>query len=66
MRGREIFSVGAMTSAVPVMTSSPSWLVARQSKRTRCLSVRFSFTVTVTVIVSPRPTGRRKCSDWST
>jgi hypothetical protein len=34
-RGREIFSVGAITSAVPLMTSSPRWFVARQSSVTR-------------------------------
>ena len=61
-RGR-FFRSGAMTSAVPVMTSSPCWFVARQSNMTRCVSSIFFVTFTVTVIVSPSPTGRWKCSD---
>ena len=65
-RGREIFSVGAMTSAVPVMTSSPRALVARQARITRCVSAAFSRTLTETVIVSPKPTGQRKCSESET
>ncbi len=63
-RWREIFSVGAITSATPLITTSPRWLVAWHSSVTRCFSGSFSVTLTVTVMVSPSPTGLRNRSDW--
>ena len=65
MRGRLIFSVGASTSAVPPITFCPSWLVHTQSKRMWWLWSNLRVAVSVTVMVSPRPTGREKCSVWS-
>ena len=55
-----IFSVGAITVGRAGDTSRrPGWCTGNRARRDR-FSGRFSVTVTVTVIVSPRPTGRRK------
>ena len=62
-RGRCTFCVGAMTSASPVMTTSPASLTHSQSRMTRFFSGIFSRTLTRTVTVSPSPTGRRNFSD---
>jgi len=64
-RGRLTFSVGALTSAWPVITASPAWLTHRQSSTTTWCSGRFSITVTDAVMVSPTVTGRVKRSDWA-
>ncbi len=55
-----IFSVGAITSAVPTMTFSPCWLIASQSKVTNFLSSRFLTTFMLIVMVSPIRTGALK------
>jgi len=59
-RAREIFSVGAITSAMPSITLRPSWFTARQSKMMWWLCSNFSLQVTVIVSVSPIVIGRQK------
>ena len=63
MRATRTRWVGAITSAVPVITSRPPWFTQRQSNRISRFSGRFSRAVTVVAIVSPTPTGWRKRSD---
>jgi hypothetical protein len=58
------FSGGAMISALPVTTVSPSWLTTLVSRVTNCLSSRLPVTSSSTVMVSPIFTGRRKRMDW--
>ena len=55
--------VGAMTSAEPEITVLPTWLVQLQSSETRFFPGSYA-TVTVTVITSPRQTGRWNFSCW--
>jgi hypothetical protein len=62
---RLIFSTGAWTSAEPVITFCPSWLVQVQSITMCLLRGYFFWQVMVTVSVSPTRTGSAKCSDWS-
>jgi hypothetical protein len=56
-RGSTIFVAGAITSATPVATTSPSWLTQRQSRITVEVAARFSRTATVAVIVSSTTSG---------
>ena len=66
MAGREIFSVGAITTALPVSTVSPDWFTIRQSSVTRLVARSLASTVAETVNVSPLRIGLRKLNDWST
>ena len=63
-RAQTIFSLGAMTSAVPVRTVSPSWFSHRQSKTIVPVSGRFSLALTVTRTLSPRAIGRWNDRFW--
>ena len=63
-RSMDIFCAGAITSAVPVATSLPAWLCARQSRVTMLRRSCLSVTSSVTVRVSPILTGRRNLRDW--
>jgi hypothetical protein len=58
MRCRQTFSVGATTSARPVMTTLLSWLTTLHSKVTRRLILFLATARTVTVTESPKQMGR--------
>ena len=59
-----IFSVGAITSAVPVATVLPAWFSALHSRVTNFLSSRLSVTSSSMVISSPIFTGSRNRRVW--
>ena len=62
--GTLTFCVGGISLASPLSTTSPFWLVTRQSILTRFFSSSFSVTVATTVRVSPMRTGLVNFSSW--
>jgi hypothetical protein len=63
---REIFSLGASTSAVPTHDLQVFLIDTDAVENAHACCVRtFCLTVTVMTIRSPMVTGRAKCSDWS-
>src|SRR5450830_1282975 len=61
--GTDVFGLFLDRYDVFYLSSSPRWFDARQSKMTLWVSLIFFVTFTVTVMVSPRRTGRWKCND---
>src|SRR5450759_456177 len=61
--GTDVFGMFLDRYDVFYLSSSPRWFDARQSKMTLWVSLIFFVTFTVTVMVSPRRTGRWKCND---
>ena len=55
--GRRTFSTGAITVAVPSMTTSPRWFTQRQSSEIRLRPGSFAAALTETAITSPTITG---------
>ena len=56
--------LGGMTVAMPLMTTSPFWLVQTVSSLTMFFSAMISLTVAVAVTVSPKRTGLVNLSSW--
>ena len=57
-------ALGGMTVAMPLMTTSPFWLVQMVSSLTMFFSATISLTVAVAVTVSPMRTGLVNLSSW--
>lgn len=58
------FYLGGITVAIPLITTSPSWLAQIVSSFTIFFSSRTSATVQVAVMVSPNRTGLVNFSSW--
>lgn len=58
------FYLGGITVAIPLITTSPSWLVQMVSSLTIFFSSRTSATVQTAVMVSPNRTGLVNFSSW--
>lgn len=58
------FYLGGITVAIPLITTSPSWLAQMVSSLTIFFSSRISATVQVAVMVSPNRTGLVNFSSW--